>query len=133
MITRAAASAAALFRPPLVLFFFSNLMFETMSVSRYNGDTPRGLEVFAMKKNAMNPHRLAVLAMMTAVVFAVNFPSITIPLPTGETSFTLANIACVPVSYTHLDVYKRQHHDIDTIERMEIIRDLRLGLSLIHI
>ena len=34
-----------------------------MSVSRYNGDTPRGLEVFAMKKNAMNPHRLAVLAM----------------------------------------------------------------------
>ena len=66
-----------------------------MSVSRYNGDTPRGLEVFAMKKNAMNPHRLAVLAMMTAVVFAVNFPRIIIPLPTGETSFTLANIACV--------------------------------------
>ncbi|MFR4200297.1 MAG: hypothetical protein ACLT09_04180 [Flavonifractor plautii] len=29
--------------------------------------------MFAMKKNAMNPHRLAVLAMMTAVVFAVNF------------------------------------------------------------
>lgn len=83
------------FSPPLVLFFFSNLMFETMSVSRYNGDTPRGLEVFAMKKNAMNPHRLAVLAMMTAVVFAVNFPRIIIPLPTGETSFTLANIACV--------------------------------------
>lgn len=48
-----------------------------------------------MKKNAMNPHRLAVLAMMTAVVFAVNFPRIIIPLPTGETSFTLANIACV--------------------------------------
>ena len=83
------------FSPPLILFFFSNLMFETMSVSRYNGDTPRGLEVFAMKKNAMNPHRLAVLAMMTAVVFAVNFPRIIIPLPTGETSFTLANIACV--------------------------------------
>lgn len=35
----------------------------------------------------MNPHRLAVLAMMTAVVFAVNFPRIIIPLPTGETSF----------------------------------------------
>lgn len=33
--------------------------------------------------------------MMTAVVFAVNFPRIIIPLPTGETSFTLANIACV--------------------------------------
>ena len=34
----------------------------------------------------------------------------------------------LPVSYTHLDVYKRQmHHDVDTIERMEIIRDLRLG------
>ncbi|UQT48307.1 hypothetical protein M5E87_27480 [Flavonifractor plautii] len=39
--------------------------------------------MFAMKKNAMNPHRLAVLAMMTAVVFAVNFPRIIIPLPTG--------------------------------------------------
>ena len=94
LITRAAASAAALFAPS-GLILFSNLMFETMSVSRYNGDTPRGLEVFAMKENAMNPHRLAVLAMMTAVVFAVNFPRIIIPLPTGETSFTLANIACV--------------------------------------
>ena len=35
--------------------------------------------------------------------------------------------ACViPVSYTHLKV-RYMHHDIDTIERMEIIRDLRLG------
>ena len=39
--------------------------------------------------------RLVLLAMMTAVVFAVNYPRIIIPLPTGETSFTLANIACV--------------------------------------
>lgn len=39
--------------------------------------------------------RLVMLAMMTAVVFAVNYPRIIIPLPTGETSFTLANIACV--------------------------------------
>ena len=34
----------------------------------------------------------------------------------------------VAVSYTHLGVKVRyMHHDIDTIERMEIIRDLRLG------
>ena len=39
--------------------------------------------------------RLVMLAMMTAVVFAVNYPRIIIPLPTGETSFTLATIACV--------------------------------------
>ena len=40
--------------------------------------------------------RLVMLAMMTAVVFAVNYPRIIIPLPTGETSFTLAGGPAAP-------------------------------------
>ena len=38
--------------------------------------------------------RLAVLGMMTALVFAGNFFRIIIPLSTGQTAFTLANIMC---------------------------------------
>ncbi|WP_297290153.1 ECF transporter S component [uncultured Flavonifractor sp.] len=38
--------------------------------------------------------RVAVLAMMTALVFVVNYPRVIIPLSTGQTSFTLANIMC---------------------------------------
>ena len=36
--------------------------------------------------------RLVMLAMMTAVVFAVNYPRIIIPLPTGETSLLYDNM-----------------------------------------
>lgn len=47
-----------------------------------------------MKRHS-NTLTLAVLGMMTALVFAVNYPRIIIPLPTGQTAFTLANIMCV--------------------------------------
>ena len=36
----------------------------------------------------------AAAAIITALVFAVNYPRIIIPLSTGQTSFTLANIMC---------------------------------------
>ena len=47
------------------------------------------------EQKKLSPHRIAMLAMMTAVVFVSNYLRIIVPLPTGETSFTLANILCV--------------------------------------
>lgn len=49
-------------------------------------------EVNPVKK--MTPVRLAVLGMMTALVFAGSLFRIIIPLSTGQTAFTLANIMC---------------------------------------
>ena len=46
------------------------------------------------KKPWMSVERLAVLAMMTALVFVSNYFRIIVPLSTGQTAFTLANILC---------------------------------------
>lgn len=47
-------------------------------------------------KQRMTTQRLAVLGMMTALVFAGNFARIVMPVPVGGVpSFTLANILCV--------------------------------------
>lgn len=46
------------------------------------------------KKPWMTVPRLAVLAMMTALVFVSNYFRIIVPLSTGQTAFTLANIMC---------------------------------------
>lgn len=47
-------------------------------------------------KQRMSTQRLAVLGMMTALVFAGNFARIVMPVPVGGVpSFTLANILCV--------------------------------------
>ena len=46
------------------------------------------------KKPWMTVLRLAVLAMMTALVFVSNYFRIIVPLSTGQTAFTLANILC---------------------------------------
>ena len=46
-------------------------------------------------KKTMSVHKLALLGMMAALVFAGNFARITMPLAiAGQTSFTLANIIC---------------------------------------
>ena len=45
----------------------------------------------------MSTQRLALLGMMTALVFAGNYARIVLPVPVGGVpSFTLANILCVP-------------------------------------
>lgn len=46
------------------------------------------------KSSSISVVRLAVLAMMTALVFASNYFRIIVPLSTGQTAFTLANILC---------------------------------------
>lgn len=48
-----------------------------------------------MRSRSNSTLKLAVLAMMTALVFASNYLRITMPIPiAGNTSFTLANIMC---------------------------------------
>lgn len=48
-----------------------------------------------MTKRGITPQRLALLAMMTALVFVSNYLRITMPINIGgNTSFTLANIMC---------------------------------------
>ena len=52
-------------------------------------------EVFSMQSRSNSTLKLAVLAMMTALVFASNYLRITMPIAIGgNTSFTLANIMC---------------------------------------
>lgn len=67
-----------------------------MSVTAYNSPIKRRTEVVPVKKDtAMPVLRLAVLAMMTALVFVSNYLRVTIPINIGgNTSFTLANIMC---------------------------------------
>lgn len=46
-------------------------------------------------RHSLSTHKLALLGMMTAVVFAGNYARVTMPLAiAGQTSFTLANILC---------------------------------------
>ncbi|WP_297719277.1 ECF transporter S component [Intestinimonas sp.] len=48
-----------------------------------------------MKQSKLSPQKLAVLGMMTALVFASNYARIIMPIAIGgRTSFTLANIVC---------------------------------------
>ena len=48
-----------------------------------------------MTRNGFSPQRLALLAMMTALVFVSNYLRVTMPINIGgTTSFTLANIMC---------------------------------------
>ena len=48
-----------------------------------------------MKENRFSVQKLALLGMMTALVFAGNYARIVMPLSIGsQTSFTLANIFC---------------------------------------
>ena len=74
-------------------------MFELGSDQFYNKATKDQRwkkEVSFMQKNRFTVLQLAVLAMMTALVFVSNYLRVTMPIAIGgNTSFTLANIMCV--------------------------------------
>ena len=59
-----------------------------------------------MKSNKKSVYYLAQAAVIAAIyiVLTVSFAAISF----GPVQFRISEALCVPVSYTHLDVYKRQ-------------------------